>query len=239
VKILLVTLQPILVLAIAVVLAGCNNDDNGPSNSTTTTTSTSSVATTTSTVAATTTTVPTSFNVTGTISDATDNQPVGTAAEIEFLTGPRIGQKVTAVNSVYTITGLSAGSFTMRVRAVGYNSADRTVDVTNANVTLNVSLARNLSFSTTPDPCTITMGTITNCTLNGPAQTGRATITSWTWSSSFFNGSGQFYNVPQFACGDYAGQQIGIPVTLVVAFSGGTGSVTQTITVRKQGACGF
>jgi hypothetical protein len=177
--------------------------------------------------------------VTGTISDAADGQPVGTAAEIEFLSGPRTGEKVAAVNSVYTITGLSAGSFTMRVRAVGYNSQDRTVDVTNSNVTLNVSLPRNLSFGTTPDPCTITMGTITNCTLNGPGQTGRFNITSWTWSSSFFNGSGQFYNVPQFTCGDYVGQQIGIPVTLVVAFSGGTGSVTQTITVRKQGACGF
>lgn len=237
-KILWATLQPIVILAIAVVLAGCGND-NGPSNTTTTTTtSTTPVATTTSTVA-TTTTVPTSFTVTGTISDATDNQPVGTAAEIEFLTGPRAGQKVAAVNSVYTITGLSAGSFTMRVRAIGYNSSDRTVDVTNANVSLNVSLARSLSFGTTPDPCTITMGTITNCTLNGPPQTGRATITSWTWSSSFFNGSGQFYNVPQFTCGDYTGQQIGIPVTLVVAFSGGTASTTQTITVRKQGACGF
>ena len=184
-KIRLATLRRILIPVMALGLVGCDNETDP---STTTTSTTTSVATTTSTVA-TTTTVPTSFTLSGTITDATSSQPVTTASEVEILDGSRVGQKFPGTNGAYSITGLTAGTFTARFRAVDYQSTDRLVTIGSANITLNVPLLRLpliARFTWAPDPCQMTNtgsgGVATNCLVNGSSSSGFTTIVGYAWS---------------------------------------------------------
>jgi hypothetical protein len=240
-KILLATLRRILILVMTLVLVGCGNDTSPSTTSTTTT----SVATTTTSVA--TTTIPTSFTLSGTMTDATTSQPVTTASEVEILDGSRAGQKFPGTNGAYSITGLTAGTFTARFRAVDYQSADRQVTIGNANVMLNVPLQRNplvARFTWAPDPCQLTNngsgGVTTNCLVNGSSSSGFFMITGYAWSYPSSSGTGQAHNLTLSCGNDPGSQRASVPVTLTVTDSSGASvSTTQTVPALKTGVCGF
>ena len=102
------------------------------------------------------------------------------------------------------------------------------------------------AFSASPDPCLLTNnGNTLNCSFNGSASLpGSGTITAWVWQYLTVNQeeSGPTHSPTAFTnCGIGPNQQVAVPVTLRVRNSDGLLSppVQQTVTLRRQGACGF
>ena len=101
------------------------------------------------------------------------------------------------------------------------------------------------AFTASPDPCLLTTGNVLTCTFNASASSaGSGTITAYIWQYLTTNQeeSGPTHSPTQFTeCGIGSNQQVAVPVTLRVRNSGGVLSspVQQTVTLRRQGACGF
>ena len=101
------------------------------------------------------------------------------------------------------------------------------------------------SFNYSPDPCLLTAGNTLSCTFNASASTaGSGTITAYLWEylATSLELSGSTHTPTEFTnCGIGTNQQVAVPVTLRVRNSGGVVSspVQHTVTLRRQGACGF
>lgn len=87
----------------------------------------------------------------GTVRSSTNNAGVG-GAEIEILTGPNAGRKVTADSGgAFCFDGLQPGTITVRIRGANFNTSDQNVAVSGTTfVTLVLSPAS--SPSPTPNP---------------------------------------------------------------------------------------
>lgn len=102
------------------------------------------------------------------------------------------------------------------------------------------------AWSYSPDPCILSNnGATLNCSFNGSASSaGSGTIVAWIWQYLNVNQeeSSATHSPTAFTnCGIGPNQQVAVPVTLRVRNSAGVTSspVQQTVTLRRQGACGF
>jgi hypothetical protein len=200
--------------------------------------------------------VPTTFSATGAVVEESTNQPIS-GAELEILNGPNAGRTFqTDSAGLYSITGLSPGSFTVRFRATGYDPADRLITITNANVRTDVALRRTVTttttttsvpsttlradFTVTPVPCTITgAAAVVDCTVDSAPSTGA--ITSYTWTYLGITVTNNFRFVLALTCANTGTtQEATIQVTLAVTDATlSQNSTTKPVTVRKSNACGF
>jgi len=240
----------ILTVVAAIGASACTKESsNGPSNSTTTT----SVATTTSTttVATTTTTAQATFTVSGRVFSEKTNELLK-FADIEIIQGANIGRRFQGDgNGGYSMTGLQAGAFVMRVWAPGYLVKDVLVTITTSNQTIDVQLtpippstttvtALNADFSAAPSPCTIDQGLVINCTLDAGMSTG--TIVTYKWS---YGGKDVFnevvHKVSGLGCNAFQGS--GNIVTASIRLTvfddvGGASSVDKGVAFQKlNGVC--
>jgi hypothetical protein len=167
-------------------LAAC--DPTRPSNTTSTTTSTTSVPATTtvaSTTIPTTTTVAVStFTVSGTITAELSGQPIANA-EMEILDGVNAGRKfLTDGSGVYSAPSLPPGTFNARFRAVSFDSTDRVVTITNANVRLDIVLRPVGPVAVIVPPQQnpgYNCGTDLSCPFNGSQSTGTG-LNQYNWT---------------------------------------------------------
>jgi len=228
------TILTVTLLMAAGAAACTKNDTSGPSNSTTTT-----VATTTSTtsVSTTTTTAPTSFTLTGTITDSKTNQPLS-FSDFQVYSGANVDRRWQSDSTGSYSQVLNPGSFVLRGWHAGYEYRDIPVTL-NANqrvdfaltpaasttTTSNVTLQAN--FSVSPNPCTIDPGAVTNCTGTNQS-TGDIMKTEWLWAGK--SAVNQNTVNLTFGCGDLVGTgtQRTLSVRLNVTGTDGTVSTTDT-----------
>lgn len=240
-------------------LAACTKNATAPSTSTTTTVATTTTTTSTATTTTTSVPGPITFTLTGLISDIATNRPL--AAEIEIVEGANVGIIFRSdANGLYSASNLSPGTFTMRVRAFGYESTDvRGVTITNANLRVDVQLrlapistttttsttttsvsALKADFSVSPVPCTISgSGATVDCTVDASASTGTLTGYEWKYKGKTITGNAKISLL--LACSDLGAQKDDtVIVTLTVTDdTGATATVTKGVVIVKNGACGF
>jgi hypothetical protein len=138
--------------ASAIAASGC--DDKCPSQPSTTST------TTTSTTTATTTTVPATFTVAGVVADKSGKPVVG--ARVFVVDGPNANKSSTTDgNGYYSIPGIVAGSFTLRVTFNAVFLYDIGVTIVR-DTRLDLSVTTTTSSTSTVRPTTSTVGPSTS-----------------------------------------------------------------------------
>jgi hypothetical protein len=134
------------------VTQGCSSDNpSSPSGSTSTTTTvpTTTTSSTSTSTSSTTTSVGPTFTLTGQITDRATGRNLGSAV-VEVTTGANAGKSTTSdPNGRYELTGLVAGTLTVRVTVSGYGTQTSTVSLT-GNQSLQFQL--NSTSSTTSQP---------------------------------------------------------------------------------------
>ena len=119
-----------------------------------------------------------SFTLSGVVTNAATGILIQ-GAEAEVLNGEDAGRTARADNSgMYALTGLHAGSFTIRFKANGYESGTHAVTITNADVRVDFALR----------PCTFVVSN-TNVTVSSGGGTATITVTTgatcnWTATSN-------------------------------------------------------
>jgi len=202
------TLLTVTVLLAAGAAACTKNETSGPSASTTTT----SAATTTTSTSTTTTTAPTSFTLTGQITDAKNNTPLSFADFQVYSGNANVDRRWQSDSSGNYSQVLNPGSFVLRGWHAGYEIRDIAVNLnsnqrvdfalTPATTTTTVPAGPQASFSFSPNPCTIDPGGATNCTGTN-TSTGDVASIEWLWAGKRVTNQNTV-NLT-FGCGDLLG----------------------------------
>jgi hypothetical protein len=172
-------------------------------------------------------------------------------ADIEIISGANAGVRFqTDNNGAYNVPNLAAGTFVLRAWAQGYNIKDVPATIANADLRVDIVLdpaptttttvpSIHATFTWSPNPCTIDVGPVVNCMVDGGASTGSNIRFHWAYAGKDVFDQAAF-NL-SLGCGNLQGSGTNVTASVRLTItddSGNTDSIDQGVPFTKlNGVC--